>query len=649
MTEPARPPALPAAAAFDAESSHWQLAERNSAGALHGAFVTFRASGRPLLRGTYVEGKPEGIWSRFTDDAPDAEPLRRCCVPPGARELRSRFRAGVMLDETFYDARGKPLNEDGTPWPERPAGVPEDASYEQSSARFLDRIRHADDSATLRYFNLDGTLEEELDVTAGRLRARRRFDAEGQCVEETTFDEQGAPHGAYVARFAAGDGPWLDAQIRELRGQHEHGQTVGTWTFLGADGATRASARHGRPLDADALARVSGREDAALGLADLWALARAELDREPRVGAAWSARALARSGDLPQFESVLAAHRVAQRAEIADLRALEAAGAEGASPSSLLGALLAGAAPAIILRTLASSLAGHAPAALEYFDASVLIAPEQEMANLARGLLCVEHGDPRGALAAAALVAPASHEAAEFLRGFVRVSYQDFAFVPARDGVEPQEEELAPLASEQPLEAVRRGIGVYATRIAHVRAELARRATSDVGWLPPDTSALLPDGPLELRRYVARIEDEGEEGSEVSEVAVDETVSLAESTRRLLVTARSDWAALGWLCWSAGLDGVALPDRLVPRLDFAAAAHQATTRCWRAHDRVRTAGLVALARHVPGFTWEGMAVDAVPTHLIEVVAAEYLEVRAQFLWQLFPQNQSPFQSDLRRV
>jgi hypothetical protein len=39
----------------------------------------------------------------------------------------------------------------------------------------------------------------------------------------------------------------------------------------------------------------------------------------------------------------------------------------------------------------------------------------------------------------------------------------------------------------------------------------------------------------------------------------------------------------------------------------------------------------------------------VPAHLIEVAAAEYLEVRAQFLWQLFPQNHSPFQADLRRV
>jgi len=116
-----------------------------------------------------------------------------------------------------------------------------------------------------------------------------------------------------------------------------------------------------------------------------------------------------------------------------------------------------------------------------------------------------------------------------------------------------------------------------------------------------------------------------------------------------MLTARSDWAALGWLCWSVGLDAIALPERLESRPNLAAAVHQATLRCWRAHDRVRTRGLVALSRKIPGFNWEGMPIDEVPTHLSELVAAEYLEIRAQFLWQLFEQNPSPFQRDLRRV
>jgi hypothetical protein len=159
----------------------------------------------------------------------------------------------------------------------------------------------------------------------------------------------------------------------------------------------------------------------------------------------------------------------------------------------------------------------------------------------------------------------------------------------------------------------------------------------------------LPCGPVELRAFSATIEDEGENGPEISEVAIDETLALERSTRELLGTARGDWSALCWLCWSTGLDEVRRPDRTEPRPDFAAAAHQATVRCWRAHDRLRTKGLVALARNVASFDWEGMPIDAVPEHLLELVAAEYLEVRAVFFWLLFPQNQSPFQADLRRV
>jgi hypothetical protein len=164
-------------------------------------------------------------------------------------------------------------------------------------------------------------------------------------------------------------------------------------------------------------------------------------------------------------------------------------------------------------------------------------------------------------------------------------------------------------------------------------------------------SALLPEGPVELRRYTATIRDEDEEGGvEVSEVEVDETLSFDErSTRQILALARAEHAALGWLCWAAGLTEVALPEALDPPPLFAVAANRATLRCFWAHDRVRTGGLVAMTRKVPRFDWEGMPIEQLPTHLAEVAAAEYLEVRAMFLWALFEQNVSVFQADLRKV
>jgi hypothetical protein len=425
---------------------------------------------------------------------------------------------------------------------------------------------------------------------------------------------------------------------------------VGTWELRDAAGTVLSRVGCGDPLGLESSALVAGAEPSGSVSADeLWRLAEERGSSAPREAFALAARALAKGGDLARFEAFLREHTVRLRPALALERAEQAAAFERLSTSSLLGAALAGAAPALSLRRLALALRGHAPAALDYFDASLRLAPEQDSAPLARGLLCIEQGDPDGALRAAELVERESGPAAALLRDFCRISYGGFAFRPALEAVEVLVEEFLELVSEQLFAVIYRTLAFYATRIALVRAELARRAGGEPEWLPPDTSALMPDGRVELRHFTARIEDEGDEGPEITEVEVDERLSLDGSTRELLVAARSDWAALGWLCWSVGLDAVALPSAIEPRANLAAAIHQATLRCWRAHDRVRTRGLVALSRKAPSFDWEGMAIDDVPAHLAELVAAEYLEVRAQFMWQLFQQNQSPFQRDLRRV
>jgi hypothetical protein len=156
---------------------------------------------------------------------------------------------------------------------------------------------------------------------------------------------------------------------------------------------------------------------------------------------------------------------------------------------------------------------------------------------------------------------------------------------------------------------------------------------------------------VELRRHSVTIRDEDESGGvEESDVAIDETLSFDErSTRQLLTLARADHAALTWLCWSAGLTEIALPQAVkVPAL-FGVAANRSTLRCFWAHDRLRTGGLIAATRNVPRFTWEGISVDQLPSHLAVVAAAELLEVRAVFLWLLFRVNVSPFQEDLRKA
>ena len=70
-------------------------------------------------------------------------------------------------------------------------------------------------------------------------------------------------------------------------------------------------------------------------------------------------------------------------------------------------------------------------------------------------------------------------------------------------------------------------------------------------------------------------------------------------------------------------------------------------RHWRADDRVKTGGLLALGKGVPGFEWRGFAVDDMPAHVLLAVLAELLAVRSMFLWLLSPGTMSPFQDDIR--
>ncbi|HTQ03725.1 MAG TPA: hypothetical protein VMI54_07700 [Polyangiaceae bacterium] len=649
MTTPARPESVPAHATFNDGAEQWELGDRDDAGRLHGAFTAFRADGTLLARATYLHGELDGVLSRFSDGSLGSQALRSCCVPPGAREIRARYRAGRLLDETFYDDRGRPICDDGTPWPERRGDVPADARYDETSSRFIARSERDDGTTTLRYYDLDGVRVDEIDARGGQAREHRRFFPDGTLAERTGLDDDGRRQGEFFARFSPHAGRYADARIVEVHGEHAHAEPIGRWEFLDQAGELVKRVEFGAVLDASSLPVVAGREpDGVIDAEALWRLAEAPA-RPPRESAALGARALAKSGDRERYARFMAARSAALAPESAAARAEEVATAKNVTQSALLGAVLAGSAPAVLFRTLASSLEGHAPAALDYFDASVLFAPEQALVGMGRALLCIEHGDPDGALVAARLAERESAQAADSLRQFERVTYGAYPFRPAVDGVAPPDEELVEVDLQQPFEAILSVIELYATRLLLVRRELARRVRGTPPWLPPDTTVLLPNGPRELQRRTARIEDEGENGPEITEVTIDESVSFERSTRRLLATARADWAALGWLCWACGLDAIARPERVVARPEFAAAAHQATVRCWRSHDRMRMSGLVALARQIEGFEWEGMSIDAVPPHLIEVAAAEYLEVRAVFFWLMFPQNESPFQSDLRRA
>jgi hypothetical protein len=539
-----------------------------------------------------------------------------------------------------------------------PVRRPDDAEYDEAGAQWARRRPELH-----RFWTDAGVLTSEIEYVNGRQRAARTFDAAGQLAEACEFSPDGARHGAFVRRFAAEtESPYADPHIRGERGTFDHGQAVGLWSFLDAAGVELRTVERGSSFaeggEAGSPAFAPGDGQTAQETADdWWALARA-LRTEGRVreGLCAAARAAARDGDRAALERTIAAAVVALAPALAAQRGEALEQSVEVKVRTILDALVGGADAASVFRALAAVLPGVNAAAADFVAASLLLAPERRATHLTRALVRLQRGDEEGARADLAIVAAESPDAAVMLVGQLQAVLRPFDSWPAREQllVDPSLAELgAGLVRE--LDEVRAAVGVYATRIGRARA--AVQALIGAGatpvWLPPDLSALLPAGPVALRREKVSVDlsqgDLGqEEMAEMTEVEInEEIVTDGVGVPALLSEAQADWGALSWLCWSVGLDRVALPAALAEPPLFAVAMKTIVTRCWRAQDRLKTGGLLARANGVPGFGWQGIDIDALPQHLAHAAAEEYLRARSVFLWLADPEAVSPFQADLR--
>ncbi|WP_437678223.1 toxin-antitoxin system YwqK family antitoxin [Sorangium sp. So ce131] len=676
-----RPPSVPPSARYNPEHGTFELVEtdeggrpsgercvyrasdgsllsrcRYADGVKDGPFTVFHPSGEPAQRGRYRGGQLDGEVVVYGSDAPTELKLRSCCVPPGAWELRTQYRQGRAVRQVFYDRAGHPISADGSRWPDRPAGVAGEADYEHGSQRWLVRAEdEASASLIHRYFTREGKPSQEVETRAGARYRELRYDALGRPSEERHLDPEGRFHGPSVRWFPDPDAsPYLDPRLREERGQYWHGHPVGVFTGLDADGATVVRRELGAALDEASLgASPALAEDLAAWDAErAWALARELLQGgRAREACCAAARAAVRGGERERLAEFLRGAALRLRPEVAERRGRALLEASGATALGALDELLLGAEPSAAYRTLAAVLPGSRRVALSLVEAALLLEPERRSTCVTRALLRIEVGDTRGALEDADRIEPESAAAAEHLRTFVRLLFPEFDFWPARQAIDPMPDDgSVTVELDQPIEQVRQKIQVYATRLLRLR-EAAQRSlpgAEPCPWLPPDLSHVLPDGPVELARTAATLTEETENGVETVELTVDETLDTGALPLSFLMRrARAEWAALCWLCWSAGLDHVALPERIAHRPGFTAAVNMSLARCFRARDQLQTGGLVSRARGVPGFVWEGHAIDGLDPTLAAIAADEYFEVRCLFAWLLFPENLSPFQSDIR--
>jgi hypothetical protein len=670
--EPERPAGVPALGTWDPSIGKWEVAQHDAhgvrdgeclryrpdgtlfsrswfvAGIEDGRFEIFHLDGQLAREGRFAAGRLDGVVSAYAPvDPTKGEPLRNCCVPPKATRLDIRYRQGDYLVETFYDGEGRALLSDGRLCPARPAGLPELAVFDEGREGWTMRSQNLD-----RFWTVEGALREEVENEPDGGRRVRLLDDAGVVAQDLGFGPGDQRRGRFLHRLSPdAPVPYADARVREVHGGFERGQAVGEWAFLDAGGDVLRAVDLGRALDADVLESSPAFGDDRPDWPLAHRLAGQGRVREALVAAARAARA----GDRDALKGFVAEHTVSLTAEGEAERGDALARAGDVDLAGVLDALVLGADAAAAFRALASVLPGTRRAAPDVLEASLLLAPERHMTHLTRALIRIQRGDEPGARADLAVLEGHSEGSGESLLEYIGAVFRPFEFSPPSDmrGAEAPPEGVS-VAIAQDLDAVRHLAGIYATRIGRVRDAL-RALTNDGGdqaeaadWMPPDLTALLPDGPVALRCETLECEPAADDDGNPATIDVDETVALAGLAAPMLLSlAHADYVALGWLCWAVGLDAVSLPDAINGRTDLAAAMQMVVKRQWRTRDRLTTGGLLAMSHGVPGFTWRGLELDAMPAHIIEIVAAEYLAARSMFLWLASPDTLTPFQDDIQ--
>jgi hypothetical protein len=687
VVSPPRPEAIPTDAAWSVQTDEWELVPRDPkgkpeglarawradgtlsgeyeyrAGERHGTFKRFHPDGSIAREGLYVAGQQHGTMIAHGYDGPGMtpEPLQSCCVPPGAWQLQNDFEHGRLVEVRWYDRSGIHILRSGAPHPPRPESVPREASFDESSDRWVRAIPSSagnPDGAWLRWAR-DGVLRERDECRGGKAHGLcQRFDAAGNLTEESEWCG-GCRSGRY-RRIGVPADVYVDARVHEERGAFDRDQAVGSWSLLDAAGTQLHTFELGAVLDDERLRGSPALADAApSATTETWLGVARDMEgaRRPAEAILATARAAAASAEGAPLRAILERLALPQKTTNALNTATGlVARAEGRLDLIANGVLLGGDAVSL-LRALAASLTGRERVALDLVDAALLLAPDRDDCLVTRALLNIHIGRPDAARADAASLPARFAEQRAFLDGYVQIIFGAFPFAPARTEIRTRFPDV-PKGPEQPLEKVREQIQKYATRLGLLRAAVLARLPPGAppAWSPPDATNLLPVGPVELESW--EFEEIVEDGpdkavsgapTEPTLVTVDETLTIdsAASLPALICSARRDWNGLCWLCWGAGLDRVALPDTIEAPADFGLAAGMSVEHFWRCRDQIITGGLRAMTQGVPSFHWEGFEIDQLPLVLAEIAAAELREMRAVFYWLCDAGIQSPWQDNVR--
>ncbi|HXI58438.1 MAG TPA: hypothetical protein VNO55_20365 [Polyangia bacterium] len=695
---PQRPADVPAAAAWIDAAQEWQLEPTGDDGRKQGLLRTWRADGSLRAETPFDNDQPHGVARLFHPDGslaremryeaglltgpmvahgsehPAAEPMQACCVPPGAWRMQIDYDRGTFLHQRWFDRAGVHILPSGKPFPQRPASVSADAHFEEQGDRWISGTYsdNAEMQGVWQRWSRDGVLLERDEYQSGRPNGLwQRFLPTGALQEESHFRD-GQRSGPY-RQTHLNVGAYANRRISEERGFFERDQAVGEWTLHDDEGVEVRRLQLGVAVSAESLAAspvfalnpptTAGGDDSAqqwLALADA-------LENEGRLGEAVvaTARAAAQARSADELRLRVSSRQLPLTGQASAELAVQLMKAADGKLPLLVNGLVRGGDAAQLLRAIAAARDGADTVSLDLVEAALLLDPAMYEGKVTRALLQLHRGHPMAARLDAESLPPAWQEQRDFLLGYGRVLFPVFDFWPARSPVEKIFSEV-PDRPDQDIDAVRAVAQKFATRLMNIRQAVAELLRKDGQgqhkrpWLLPDLSPLLPAGPVPLETWDFEeivVDDEADPAAGAAQAAPQAQPTLVKvaeelpldfgSLPSLLRLARREWNSLCWLCWSAGLDRVALPTTLAPPELFGQAAGMTVQRLWRCRDKLSTAGLRAMTQGIPGFDWEGMNIDSMPPALVEIATLEYLEQRALFFWLCDSGVQSPWQDNLR--
>jgi tetratricopeptide (TPR) repeat protein len=228
---PIRPPSVPESARWVPGDREWAEGVLDGDGAKHGPYRFYRPDGTLCNECVFEHGKPHGPFKRFHEsgavsqegafeggdlhgtrvwlasDVTTSEDMHGEHVSPVIRRSEMDYAHGRVTEVRHFDGEGRLCAHDGTPYPDRPEGVPRNAFYRSERDQWVAGEVDAEGqrTGTWQTWSSNGALLEESEFAAGKRHGSfRAFFADGTAAVEGTYDD-GEKTGVFTYWRHAGD------------------------------------------------------------------------------------------------------------------------------------------------------------------------------------------------------------------------------------------------------------------------------------------------------------------------------------------------------------------------------------------------------------------------------------------------------------